>query len=106
MRGGKRSGAGRPSGWKDSETITVRIPKSIQDQVLEFARQLDSLEPEEALWQISAPHFCAGLIVVGDKVKDAAPILKWSIGKDWPWVRDYCKSKKWSGKRVTQQEKP
>jgi hypothetical protein len=100
MRGGKRDGSGRPSSWKDSDTATIRIPKSIQPQVLEFARQLDALEPEEALWQISAPHFCAALIVAGEKVKDAAPILKWSIGKDWPWVRDYCKGKKWSGKRV------
>ena len=61
--------------------------------------------PPETLWQITAPHFCAGLVVVDGRVTVAAPILKWSIGRDWPWVRDYCKRKGWHGKKVKQTEK-
>lgn len=41
-RGGHRQGAGRKSGWKNSETQTIRVPKIFADQILEYARQLDS----------------------------------------------------------------
>lgn len=48
-RGGQREGAGRKSGWKHSETQTIRVPKIFAAQVLDYARQLDSepgiLEP-------------------------------------------------------------
>lgn len=40
-RGGFRDGAGRKSGWKHSETQTIRVPKIFAIQILEYARQLD-----------------------------------------------------------------
>lgn len=30
-RGGKREGAGRPSGGKNTATITIRIPKDVEE---------------------------------------------------------------------------
>jgi len=45
-RGGERKGAGRPTKWKAGttreDTKTVRIPKRIIDEVLQFAIQLDN----------------------------------------------------------------
>ncbi len=45
-RGGKRRGAGRPTKWKEgttkNDTKTVRIPKRIVDEVLEYAYKLDN----------------------------------------------------------------
>lgn len=41
-RGGKRKGAGRKSGWRHSETQTIRVPKIFAAQILEYARQLDA----------------------------------------------------------------
>jgi hypothetical protein len=41
-RGGHREGAGRKSGWKNSETQTIRVPKIFAAQILEYARKLDS----------------------------------------------------------------
>jgi hypothetical protein len=41
-RGGQREGAGRKSGWKHSETQTIRVPKIFAVQVLDYARQLDA----------------------------------------------------------------
>lgn len=33
------------------------------------------------LWQVTAPHFCAGIVTTGDRVTEAAPILRWTIGR-------------------------
>lgn len=50
----------------------------------------------EQLIQITAKHFCAGLIVTDGVVTFAAPIIKYMI--DWriERVRDYCKFKGWT----------
>lgn len=42
----------------------------------------------QLVW-VNAPHYCAGLTVADDKVIEAAPILRWSLGKPWPHVRSY-----------------
>ena len=46
-RGGKRENAGRKPIWKNKDTITIRVPKSIAPQVLELAHRLDSGEDFE-----------------------------------------------------------
>jgi hypothetical protein len=55
-RGGQRNGAGRKSGWKNSETQTIRVPKIFAAQILEYARKLDSEsgipEPQPGILQI------------------------------------------------------
>lgn len=47
-RGGQRKGAGRKSSWasgaKFEETVLIRVPKRIKDEVLAIAHQLDSME--------------------------------------------------------------
>lgn len=44
-------------------------------------------ELEPVLWRVDVPHFCAGVRVLNNRVVDAAPILKWAIGKDIEAVR-------------------
>lgn len=48
------------------------------------------------LVQVTAPHFCAGIIVRRDKVIEAAPILQWTLGKPYSWLRRYFARKRWS----------
>jgi hypothetical protein len=36
---------------------------------------------DELIFQISTPYFCAGIVLKDDICIDAAPILKWAIGK-------------------------
>jgi len=43
-RGGYRDNSGRKSGWKNSDTCTIRIPKTFASQLLELARRLDNGE--------------------------------------------------------------
>lgn len=48
------------------------------------------------LYRITSPHFVAGLITNGDIIIQAAPILGWTVTKDFSYVRDYCRKKGWS----------
>ena len=54
----------------------------------------------EVLFQITAPHYCAGLIVRGRFVVDAAPILQWCIGKSRPEVMNYFARKGFSVRKI------
>lgn len=48
------------------------------------------------LIQITAPHFCAGIVVNKNCVIiQAAPILRWTNGKHIKNIMNYCKDKKW-----------
>jgi hypothetical protein len=55
------------------------------------------------LWQISAPHFVAGLEVDDDDmVCKAAPILSWTLGKYWYQVKGViCHRYRWHIERIT-----
>jgi hypothetical protein len=48
------------------------------------------------LVRVIAPHFVAGLVVEGETVVEAAPILKWTIGKQRGWLRAYFAEKGWT----------
>ena len=48
-----------------------------------------------ALLWIDAPHFCCGVVVSKTHVVDAAPILRWAIGRPISQFSWYCRSKKW-----------
>ena len=41
------------------------------------------------MYEITAPHYCAGLIVKDGVVVEAAPILRWAIGKAFTNVLSY-----------------
>jgi hypothetical protein len=46
-RGGSRFGAGGQFKWNHGKTKTIRVPESLVDQVLEYAKKLDSNFTEE-----------------------------------------------------------
>lgn len=43
------------------------------------------------LWQIDTAYFCAGVVVEDGRVRAAAPVLGWAVGKPWvhlvQWAR-------------------
>jgi hypothetical protein len=47
------------------------------------------------VYQITGPHFCAGVVVAvtSKRVIDAAPILRWAIGRKWHDVIRYFQRK-------------
>ncbi len=49
------------------------------------------------LWRIVAPHFVCGLVVADGRVVEAAPIVRWALGRRWSDVREAMKRKGWSG---------
>jgi hypothetical protein len=46
------------------------------------------------LIQITTTYFCAGIIAKNNIIIKAAPILKWTIGKDVIFVKNYFSKKK------------
>jgi hypothetical protein len=49
----------------------------------------------EILVAVDAPHFYAGIVLRDDVVIDAAPILRWTLGKRREMLRDYFAQKGW-----------
>lgn len=49
----------------------------------------------EILAQISAPHFCAGIVLHDSKVIKAAPIVRKMIGWSRKDVRTFCQFRGW-----------
>jgi len=47
------------------------------------------------LVEVSARYFCAGIIIENGLIREAAPILAWSIGKDYDYFKRYALSKGW-----------
>lgn len=58
------------------------------------------VKSSEVLFQITAPYYCAGLIVRGRFVVDAAPILRWCVGKSRPEVMNYFARKRFSVREI------
>ena len=48
------------------------------------------------LAQIRAPHFTAGIVLVGDKVTETPPIVGYMKGWNRDHVRRYCHQKQWN----------
>ena len=48
------------------------------------------------LWQVTAPHFCAGMVTYGHEVVEAAPVLKWTVGRHRSELRNYFRYRGWS----------
>jgi hypothetical protein len=47
------------------------------------------------LYQVTAPHFCAGIIVADGFIIKAAPILRWAYDRSLNAFEDYCVKKCW-----------
>lgn len=54
---------------------------------------MNTVVMEGTLYQVTSGHYCAGLVVVDGRVVHAAPILAWSVRKDWEGVREYLSRK-------------
>jgi hypothetical protein len=50
---------------------------------------------ETKLLRITAPHFVAGAIWVNKECTEAAPIIKWMVGKPPLEVKAYLDKRKW-----------
>ena len=57
-------------------------------------------------YRINAPHFCAGLVVTGNLVIQSAPVLHWTVGRDFSFVRTYCEQRGWTVEPVTEDSRP
>jgi hypothetical protein len=58
------------------------------------------------LVQVTAPHFCAGLVLdETGTVVEAAPILGWTVGKHWRELRPYFAKRRWTARRVTERSR-
>ena len=49
----------------------------------------------ETLIQVRAPHFTAGAVLVADRCTEAAPIIKYAVGKTAEYLRRYFSAKGW-----------
>ena len=54
----------------------------------------------ETLIRVTAPHFCAGIVIKGDRCTDAAPILGWCVGKNQAKLAAYFVRKGWKVEEV------
>ena len=45
------------------------------------------------LIQITTSYFCCGIVVTDNICVDAAPIMKWAIGKSWDYIRGWVEDK-------------
>jgi hypothetical protein len=54
----------------------------------------------EVFVRVVTPYFVAGIVLVDNRVAEAAPILSWMIGKSGDWVRSYCLKKGWKASIV------
>jgi len=53
------------------------------------------------LVRIVAPHFVAGCILdERGRVVEAAPIIRWMLGKSWPELRPYLARNGWVAARL------
>jgi hypothetical protein len=57
---------------------------------------------EEELLQIQSGYFSAGVVMIGDRVIRAAPIVHYMIGWKLKTIKDYCRKKRWSVKRIVE----
>uniref|UniRef100_A0A6M3KYY3 Uncharacterized protein n=1 Tax=viral metagenome TaxID=1070528 RepID=A0A6M3KYY3_9ZZZZ len=58
----------------------------------------------QRLVQIRAPYFTAGIIFYKDRVKVAAPILNWSVGKSYDYMRNVCRKKNWKFINISKED--
>ena len=54
------------------------------------------------LVRVVAPHFVAGLVMAGDTCAEAAPIIRWCVGKGRAELRAYFERKGWRASAVAE----
>jgi hypothetical protein len=53
------------------------------------------MNADAQLYQVTAPHFCAGIIVADGFIIKAAPILRWAHNRSLNSFEDHCVKKGW-----------
>ncbi len=54
---------------------------------------MDTQSSRSSMIQIIAPHYTAGLMIFNGRVIEAAPIVRWMVGKSIDYVYSYCQRK-------------
>ena len=54
----------------------------------------------ELLVRVLAPHFCAGLVMRDGRCVEAAPILRWAVGRDRDQLRTQFAQRGWQAQIV------
>jgi hypothetical protein len=52
------------------------------------------------LYQITSGYYCAGFIIKNGKVINAAPIIRWMMGRHIDYVTQYCTYKKFKLEKI------
>lgn len=50
---------------------------------------------DHVLVRIVAPHFVCGVVLEGDTIVEAAPIVGYMLGRNGDWLRAYARRKGW-----------
>lgn len=83
--------------WKLMErwSVSTNYWKSLRKQERTDAVDWNEELPDEVLCQFTSQHYCAGAVFssITDKCVDAAPVIRWMVGKQFRVVADYCKRK-------------
>ena len=53
----------------------------------------DSTAMTGKLYQVNTAYFCCGIVTAADRVMDAAPIMKWAIGRRLGYVIEWVRTK-------------
>ena len=59
----------------------------------------DRTTPASYWVRVEAPHFVAGLKIENERCVEAAPILRWAIGKPAGELRIYFQFRRWTASR-------
>jgi hypothetical protein len=59
-------------------------------------------ETEERLFQIDSGYYVAGIVfdLKTRRAVESAPIVRWMVGKDFEWIKGYCKRKRFIFRKV------
>lgn len=58
--------------------------------------------PDSFLYRVTGGTVCAGVLVRGGKVIEAAPVLKWTVGQWWTDVMKNLAQRGWRAQLVKQ----
>lgn len=57
----------------------------------------------DGLYQISAFHFCVGMVINDGYVTRCPAIIAYMRGWEYSQVKEYCRKKKWLVKKIEEQ---
>ena len=99
--------AGTEGLWKPRDCSSgERLPVSLSQVRGHCATGRTALDPETRetlfvnnhpvdgdLYQLDSGYYCAGIVIAEGRVVRAAPILKWTVGKEPVWLVEWCRNR-------------